>query len=214
MFKIFRAFLLILFLVSTTTAVYSETSWITKKSDKTKVELKKEKKEKKEKKKKWIAKKKENKKKLKEKIKESKSWITKKSKEKLNEIKKNLKQHRDIDNLPKAELYFAVMIEPSENEEALYLYGYINSDKKSDKSEKLKFNNTSYYSLNDGIVYFDDGKTSCQVDMQKGVLFDDLQGKIIITCKNKKVIGALIEFAKNGKSGEGEIGRASCRERV
>ena len=43
MFKIFRTFLLILFLVSTTTAVYSETSWITKKSDKTKVELKKDK---------------------------------------------------------------------------------------------------------------------------------------------------------------------------
>ena len=58
MFKIFRTFLLILFLVSTTTAVYSETNWITKKSDKTKVELKKEKKEKKEKKKKWIANKK------------------------------------------------------------------------------------------------------------------------------------------------------------
>ena len=75
MFKIFRTFLLILFLVSTTTAVYSTTSWITKKTDNTKVELKKEKK------KKWIAKKKnENKKKLKEKIKESKSWITKKSK--------------------------------------------------------------------------------------------------------------------------------------
>ena len=41
MFKIFRTFLLILFLVSTTTVVYSETSFITKKSDKTKVEPKK-----------------------------------------------------------------------------------------------------------------------------------------------------------------------------
>ncbi len=54
MFKLFRAFLLILFILSTTTSVYSESSWITKKSDKTKVELKKEKK------KKWIAKKKES----------------------------------------------------------------------------------------------------------------------------------------------------------
>ena len=62
MFKLCRTFLLILFLVSTTTAVYSETNWITKKSDKTKAELKKEKKEKKEKKKKWIAKKKGKKK--------------------------------------------------------------------------------------------------------------------------------------------------------
>ena len=69
MFKLFRTFLLILFLVSTTTAVYSEKSWITKKSDKTKVELKKEKKEKKEKKKKWIAKKNKKIKKFKEKSK-------------------------------------------------------------------------------------------------------------------------------------------------
>ena len=207
MFKMFRTFLLILFLVSTTTAVYSETSWVTKKSDKTKVELKKEKKEKKEKKKKWIAKKKEkkkkNKKKLKEKIKESKSWITKKSKDKLNEIKKNLKKHRTLDNI-QAELYFAAMIDPGEDQEGLYLYGYINSDKKSDKSKKFKFNNTSYYSLNDGIAYFDDGKTTCQADMQKGVLFKDLKGKIIITCKNKKVIGASIDFANDGKSGNGD----------
>ena len=43
MFKLFRTFLLILFLMSTTTAVYSETSWITKKSDKTTKEIKKEK---------------------------------------------------------------------------------------------------------------------------------------------------------------------------
>ena len=203
MFKIFRTFLLILFLVSTTTSVYSETSYITKKSDKTKVELKKEKKEKKEKKKKWIANKKKNKKKLKEKIKESKSWITKKSKEKLNEIKKNLKKHRDIDNLPKAELYFAAMIEPSEDQEALYLYGYINPNKKSNESKKFKFNNTSYYSLNDGIVYFDDGKTSCQADAKKGVLFGNLKGEIIITCNKKEIIGASIDFVKNGKSGNG-----------
>ena len=50
-----------------------------------------------------------------------------------------------------------------------YLYGYINSNKKSDESKEFKFNNTSYYSLNDGIVYFDDGKTSCQADAKKGV---------------------------------------------
>ena len=273
MFKIFRTFLLILFLVSTTTAVYSETNWITKKKEKisfcvqkskkssfgyavTKLndksicegkdfvvtketnnnlysflltkhnvnsgvffvkesvlsnykvtknntKLVKKEKKKKEKKKKWIAKKKENKKKLKEKIKESKSWITKKSKEKLNEIKKNLKKHRSIDNLPKAELYFAAMIEPSEDQEALYLYGYINSNKKSDKSNEFKFNNTSYYSLNDGIVYFDDGKTSCQADAKKGVLFGNLKGEIIITCNKKEVIGASIDFVKNGKSGDG-----------
>ena len=72
-----------------------------------------------------------------------------------------------MDRIP--ELYFAAMIEPSEDQETIYLYGYINSDKKSDKSEKFKFNNTYYYSLNDGIVYFDDGKTSCQADAKKGI---------------------------------------------
>ena len=39
MFKLFRTFLLILFLVSTTTAVFSETSWISKKSDKSPIDL-------------------------------------------------------------------------------------------------------------------------------------------------------------------------------
>ena len=201
MFRLFRTCLLVLFIISTTTVVNSETSWITKKSDKSKKVEKVEKVEKSD----WIKKKKvkENKKKLKEKIKESKSWITKKSKEKLNEIKKNLKKHRNIDNLPKAELYFAAMIEPSEDQEAPYLYGYINSNKKSDESKKFKFNNTSYYSLNDGIVYFDDGKTSCQADAKKGVLFGNLKGEIIITCNKKEIIGASIDFVKNGKSGNG-----------
>ena len=96
------------------------------------------------------------------------------------------------------------MIEPSEDQEALYLYGYINSNKKNDKSKKFKFNNTSYYSLNDGIVYFDDGKTSCQADAKKGVLFGNLKGEIIITCNKKEVIGASIDFVKNGKSGNGD----------
>ena len=86
MFKIFRTFLLIVFLVSTTTSVYSESTWIKKKTDKTKTASKSEKVEKK--KSEWI-KKKKNKKKLKEKIKESKSWITKKSKTKIKDIKKN-----------------------------------------------------------------------------------------------------------------------------
>ena len=101
------------------------------------------------------------------------------------------------------------MIEPSENQEALYLYGYINSNKKSDKSKKFKFNNTSYYSLNDGIAYFDDGKTTCQADFLKGVLFEKtefekLKGEIIITCKKKQITAATIDFEKNGKSGNGD----------
>ena len=35
-------------------------------------------------------------------------------------------------------------------------------------------------------------------------MFGDLKGKIIITCKNKKVIAASIDFAKDGKSGNGD----------
>ena len=69
----------------------------------------------------WIKKKevKENKKKLKEKIKESKSWITKKSKDKVKDIKEKLKKHKSLAQLPKAELYFAISIDQSENEEAI-----------------------------------------------------------------------------------------------
>ena len=44
MFRLFKACLLVLFLISTTTVVNSETSWITKKSDKSKQEIKLEKK--------------------------------------------------------------------------------------------------------------------------------------------------------------------------
>ena len=88
MFKLFRTCLLILFIISAATVAYSESTWISKKSDKSKKVEKIEKVENSE----WIKKKKakekkkkvkENKNKLKEKIKESKSWITKKSKEKL-----------------------------------------------------------------------------------------------------------------------------------
>ena len=111
-------------MVSTTTAVYSETNWITKKSDKTKAEVKKEKKEKKEKKKKWIAKKKKNKKKFKDKAKniskEVKSWITKKS-------KKN-KYIKSINELPKAEIYFVARSELGD-----VYFGYINPKRTSEK---------------------------------------------------------------------------------
>ncbi len=202
MFKLFRTFLLVLFLVSTTTAVYSE-SWITKKTDKTKTVSKSEKVEKK-KQSEWIKKKKnKNKKKLKEKIKESKSWITKKSKTKIKDIKEKLKKHKDIEDVPKAELYFAAIIYPNENEDPLYMYGYINSDKKSEKTKKFKFKNKVFYSNNDGIVFFDDNKTTCQIDVLKDEIFGELKGKAIIRCKNKEVFSADINFDNNGKFGKG-----------
>ena len=204
MIKIIRSLLIVLFLTSFSLQAHSETSWITKK-DKTKKTLVK-KTETKSKKSEWIKKKKKeeikkNKKKFKEKIKESKSWITKKSKDKIKDIKKNLKKYKDINSLPKAELYFAARIEPDENREAITLYGYLNSDKKSDESLKFKFNNNNFYSLNDGIVYFDDKKTTCTIDAQKGVLFGDLRGKLIVKCNKKDVLEADIKFSKNGKTG-------------
>ena len=78
MIKIIKSLLIVLFLASFSLQAHSETSWITKKSDKSKAETKEVVKEAKSNN--WIKKKevKENKKKLKKKIKESKSWITKK----------------------------------------------------------------------------------------------------------------------------------------
>ena len=203
MFKIFRTFLLILFLVSTTTAVYSETSFITKKSDKTKVESKKiEKKIKKNTTTTWIKKKKvkENKKKLKEKIKESKSWITKKSKDKIKKIKKNLKKHKNIEDLPKANFYFTAIIEPIENEKPKYLYGYINSNK---KSKTFKFKNQPYYTINDGIAYFENQKYSCEVNLKQNTTINLFVRDIVLDCTKFNVTGAFVK--KNDIGGfEGE----------
>ncbi len=182
------------------TFAQSETSWIKKKDKNEKVQ-----KVEKEKSSSWIKKKevKENKKKLKEKIKESKSWISKKSKDKIKNIKKKLKKHKSSNNLPKAELYFAIAIDPSENEKAKFIYGYINSDKKSEKTKKFKFKNNNFYSHNDGIAFFDDNKTTCQIDVLKGIAFNELKGKAIIKCKNKEILAADINFENNGKNGKG-----------
>ena len=96
---------------------------------------------------------KENKKKLKEKIKESKSWITKKSKDKVKDIKEKLKKHKTLAQLPKAELYFAISIDPKENEDAKYIYGYINSDKNLRIQKDLNLTNNVFYSNSDGIAF-------------------------------------------------------------
>ena len=205
MIKLVRSLLIVLFIASYSLPAYSETSWITKK-DKTKKTLVK-KTETKDKKNEWIKKKKKeevkkNKKKFKEKIKESKSWITKKSKDKLKKIKKNLKKYRDFNSLPKAEFYFAAIIEPKEeNEEAVYLYGYVNSDT---KSEKFKFNNKSYHGKSDGIAFLEDGKTTCEVDSQIGTLFGDMLGKVVVKCKNGIEMAG--KFTQTNQSGKGTDG--------
>jgi len=182
------------------TFAQSETTWI-KKKDKTETVKKVEKKKTSN----WIKKKKvkENKKKLKEKIKESKSWISKKSKDKVKDIKEKLKKHKNVDQLPKAELYFAIAINPSEGEDAEYIYGYINSDKNSEVSKKFRFKSNNFYSHNDGIAFFDDNKTTCQIDVLKDEVFGELKGKAIIKCKNKEVFAADINFEKDGNTGKG-----------
>ena len=204
MLKTVKALLIILFISTFSLQANSETSWITKK-DKTKKTLVK-KTETESKKNEWIKKKKKeeikkNKEKFKEKINESKSWITKKSKEKIKDIKENLKKYKDIDSLPKAEFYFAAIVEPKENEEPTYLYGYVNSDT---KSKKFELNNISYYSKSDGIGFLDDGKTTCEVDSQTGDFFGDLMGKVVVKCLNKiKMTGKFIIDDDSAKGIEG-----------
>ena len=211
MIKMIKLILLIIFIATFSLQANSETSWITKKSDKSDSEIKIKKTENK-KKSEWIKKKKKEevkkkKKKFKEKIKESKSWITKKSKDKIKDIKKNLKKYKNKDSLPKAEFYFAAIVEPKENEEATYLYGYVNSDK---KSEKFKLNNKSYYSKSDGIAFIDDGKTTCVVDSQIGTFFGDMMGKVVVKCKNKlELTGKFTQTNNAGKGIEGETNKGN-----
>ena len=180
------------------TFAQSETSWI-KKKDKTETVKKVEK----EKTTSWIKKKevKENKKKVKEKIKDSKSWITKKSKEKVKDIKEKLKKHRSIEKLPVSEFYFAGYIEPLENEEIKYVYGYVNSD---DKSETFQVNNKTFYSKSDGVAYFEDKSNRCEIDSFIGVLFGDIKGKVVLKCKKGlDITGDFKQVGMNGK-GDGE----------
>ena len=198
--KYLKNFLIsLIILLGLITFAQSETSWIKKKEITETV-----KKVDKEKTTSWIKKKevKENKKKLKEKIKKSKSWITKKSKEKVEDIKNKLKKHKSIEDLPKAEIYFTAIIQPIElDDQPIYLYGYVNSNK---KSKSFKFKDQSYYSKSDGIAYFENKKYSCQVDSKITPLSTALSGDVIVECKkNKKMSGAFVQFGSEGQ-GMGE----------
>ena len=191
--NIIIAFVILLGLIS---FAQSETSCI-KKKDKTETVKKVEK----EKTTSWIKKKevKENKKKVKEKIKDSKSWITKKSEEKVKDIKEKLKKHRSIEKLPVSEFYFAGYIEPLENEEIKYVYGYVNSD---DKSETFQVNNKTFYSKSDGVAYFEDKSNRCEIDSFIGVLFGDIKGKVVLKCK--KGLDITGDFKQVGLTGKGD----------
>ena len=202
-----RSLFAILILIVTISFAQSETSWITKKKDGEK-ELKVEKKNSSN----WIKKKevKENKKKVKEKIKDSKSWITKKSKEKVKDIKNKLKKHKTIDQLPKAEFYFAAIIRPIEDgKETQYIYGYVRSNK---KSELIEFNGKSFYSLSDGIAYFENKKNRCEVDSLLTQRRSGLSGDVIIKCKNNlKMTGGFVQVGSIGR-GFGETSKGNLVE--
>jgi len=200
MIKLFKSLIFIIFFSAITLQANSETSWITKKDDTKKKVVKETKKVVKEtKSNNWIKKKKvkENKKKLKEKIKESKSWITKKSKKKIKDIKNNLKKHKDIDNLPKAEFYFTANIIGKDGDIDQYVYGYVNSNKDSDI---INFNNRSFFSVSDGIAYFEDKSNSCEVDSLLTPMRSQLSGDVIIKCKkNLKMTGGFLQIGDVGK---------------
>lgn len=196
MIKSLKSLIIIIFLSTFCLQANSETSWITKKDGKEKSEKKVVEKAKSESS--WIKKKevKENKKKLKEKIKESKSWITKKSKEKIKDIKDNLKKHKDFEKLPKSEFYFAAIIKSNEGEDT-YLYGYVNSDK---KSSTFNFNNQSFHTKSDGIAYFEDKKNRCEVDSQIGSIGSQMMGEVVLKCKKGlKMTGGFRQLGEIGK---------------
>ena len=199
MIKIFKSLLIILFFNTITLQAYSETSWITKKSDKSKEEIKIEKKIKKaeeKKKRKRINKKiKKNKKEFKEEdkkiTKEVKSWITKKD--------YTYKYIENVDNLPTANIYFV-----AQSEDKKRIYGYINADLSSKK-------NGNYYITSVGIGFLDDGKTICQIASTiKDVDDGEVLGKVAGNCSDgTKFRGSFSQSGNDGygraKSNKGEI---------
>lgn len=189
-------FLFIFFISTFLQQTNAETSWITKKDGSEKKIVNGTKKESST----WIKKKEiiENKKKLKEKIKESKSWITKKSKDQQQDIQNNLKEHKNIENFPKAEFYFAAVIKSDDGED-LYIYGYVNSDK---KSSTFNFNNQSYYSKSNGIAYFENKINRCEVDSQIGSIGSQIMGEVVLQCKNNFIMTG--GFRQIGEIGKGD----------
>jgi len=190
MLKTVKTLLIILFISTFSLQVSSETSWITKKSDKSKTEIKLEKKEKKaelKKKSEWIKKKKkknkeEFKKEDKKITKEVKSWITKKNKKD--------KYIDSLENLPESNVYFA-----AKSDEGKLFYGYVNADLKSKKIE-------NYYETSLGKGYFNDGKTICQIASTVREVFEgEVEGRVAGDCSDgTKFRGT---FSQNMNSGYG-----------
>jgi len=188
--KIVKALLLVIFLATFTFQANSETSWITKKSDKTETEIKLEKKEKKtvlKKTSEWIKKKK---KKNKEEFKKEDKKITKKVKSWI--IKKNKKDKyiKSINELPESNIYFA-----AKSDSGKVFYGFVNEDLKSKKIG-------NYYETSLGKGYFNDGKTICQIaSTVREVFKGDVEGRVAGNCSDgTKFRGT---FSQNINSGYG-----------
>jgi uncharacterized protein YrzB (UPF0473 family) len=188
--KFVKALFFVIFLATFTFQANSETSWITKKSDKTKTEIKLEKKEKKnvlKKKSEWIKKKeKKNKEEFKKEdkkiTKDVKSWIT----------KKNIKDKyiESINNLPESNIYFV-----AKSDTGKIFYGFINADLKSRKIG-------NYYETSIGKGYFNDGETICQIASTVREVFEgDVEGRVAGNCSDgTKFRGT---FSQNISSGYG-----------
>ena len=84
--------------------------------------------------------------------------------------------------MPKAEFYFAAIIEPKEDEEFQYIYGYVNSDK---SSKKFSFNGKKYFSKSDGIAYFENKKNRCEIDSLTGAIGSRMGGDVVLKCKKR-----------------------------
>jgi hypothetical protein len=199
MIKLFKSLIIIIFFSTITLQANSETSWIKKKSDKSKTEIKLEKKQKKatlKKKSDWIKKKKKQiKKKFKKEekkiTKEVKSWLTKKEKD---------KYINNINNLPEfSTIYFV-----AKSDSGKLLYGYVNADPKSKKIE-------NYYETSKGKGYINDGKTICRVaSTVLKVTGGNATGNVSGNCSDgTKFSGS---FSQNMNSGHGSAGTKNSGE--
>tara|TARA_Y100000590_G_scaffold326535_1_gene370612 strand:+ start:138 stop:1607 length:1470 start_codon:yes stop_codon:yes gene_type:complete len=157
-------------LISLITFAQSETTWITKKKDKSKKVEKVEKVEKKETVSSWIKKKKkENKKEFKKEkkkiTKEVKSWIAKKTKD---------KYLATINDLPDGVIYFSGYNELRD----ILIHGYVEPDTKSELI-------SGYHKTSKGYVYFNDGKTTCKIGSTVLVVIDgELTSRVAGECSN------------------------------
>ena len=157
-------------LISLITFAQSESTWITKKKDKSKKVEKVEKVEKTETVSSWIKKKKkENKKKFKKEekkiTKEVKTWISKKTKD---------KYLASINDLPEGAIYFSGYNEFRD----ILIYGYVIPDTKSELIG-------GYYKTSKGYAYFNDDKTTCKVGSTVLAVIDgELTSRVSGKCKN------------------------------